>query len=277
MRNLLSANFSRLWKNKLFYFALGCMLLLSIVGMFNGCRQASMDAMSEYTYHLEDFYFNLAPLVGLFSAVFIGLFLGTEYSDGTLRNKLIVGHTRLDIYLANFLTCTAASLLFVAAWLIGGLVGVPTLGLWQMTPSKLFSYLAICLLFNTVFAAIFTLIGMLFSNKATGAVVSILFFLALLVGASMIYNALSEQEFISGVVITLEGMHMGEPTLNPNYIRGVLRTVYETILNILPTGQAILMANLDITRPLFQMTASLFLILLICACGALLFSKKDLK
>ena len=93
----------------------------------------------------------------------------------------------------------------------------------------------------------------------------------------MIYNALSEQEFISGVVITLEGMHMGEPTLNPNYIRGVLRTVYETILNILPTGQAILMANLDITRPLFQMTASLFLILLICACGALLFSKKDLK
>ena len=32
MRNLLSANFSRLWKNKLFYFALGCMLLLSIVG-----------------------------------------------------------------------------------------------------------------------------------------------------------------------------------------------------------------------------------------------------
>ena len=71
-------------------------LACSIVNMRSGCRQATLD-MSEFNYTLDHFYFAGMPFIGIFIAAFIGLLLGTEYSDGTMRNKLIVGHTRTNV------------------------------------------------------------------------------------------------------------------------------------------------------------------------------------
>ncbi|MGY3662454.1 MAG: hypothetical protein ACXAHE_00930 [Roseburia sp. 1XD42-69] len=47
------------------------------------------------------------------------MFLGTDYSDGTIRNKLTVGHTRTNIYLANLIVTFAAGLLIMCVWFIG--------------------------------------------------------------------------------------------------------------------------------------------------------------
>ena len=277
MRRLLSANFTRLWKNRVFWFSLLAILVISVINMANGCRQ-DLEMLAEgYSKGLDDYYFELAPFLGLFFAVFISLFLGTEYSDGTVRNKVVIGHSRGSIYLANVLTCTAASFLFAAAWMLGGLVGIPVLGVWRMGLSGAMQYLCLSLLFFAALSAIFTLVGSISSNKAASAVISMLLFLGLLVVASMIYNRLCEPEMISSVEITAEGMQMTEPSRNPDYVGGTLRTVYELILNILPTGQAILMANLEITRPVLQMASSALITAVVTAVGIALFRKKDLK
>ena len=39
--------------------------------------------------------------VVLLSSILTGLYLGTDYSNGTIRNKLTVGRTRIEIYFAN--------------------------------------------------------------------------------------------------------------------------------------------------------------------------------
>lgn len=96
MRKLMSANLSRLWKDKIFWIGMLTILACSIVNMRSGCRQATLD-MSEFNYTLDHFYFAGMPFIGIFIAAFIGLLLGTEYSDGTMRNKLIVGHTRTNV------------------------------------------------------------------------------------------------------------------------------------------------------------------------------------
>ena len=48
-------------------------------------------------------------------------------------------------------------------------------------------------------------------------------------------------------------------------------------MHILPTGQAILLANDELTHPLASLAASLVITLATCGCGLALFARKDLK
>ena len=58
------------------------------------------------------------------SAVLIVLYLGTEFDENTVRNKLSVGHTRKEIYYANYLTCITFSLsLLLICLLSSGVAG----------------------------------------------------------------------------------------------------------------------------------------------------------
>jgi hypothetical protein len=65
-------------------------------------------------------------------AISIARFIGTDYDDGTIRNKFIIGYTRSEIYAANLLTCCICSTLLFVSWAVGGLAGIPYFGLWSV-------------------------------------------------------------------------------------------------------------------------------------------------
>ena len=129
MSRLLSAGYSRLWKNKVFWLEMGAVLVYAVVFMLNGCRQAA--ANGGIGYSLDQFYFHFAVSVGLFGAIFTSLFIGTEYSDGTIRNKFVIGHSRAAVYLSNLLVSGSAMLLMAGVWMLAALIGVPFLGFWK--------------------------------------------------------------------------------------------------------------------------------------------------
>jgi len=276
MRNLLSANFARLRRDKCFLLCIGTMLLYAVLYMLNGCRLAATD-LSEYHYSLDQYYFHFAVIIGIFPALLSGMFLGTEYSDGTIRNKIIVGHTRTHIYLAGQLTLFTATLLITLVWLIGALVAVPTLGLWKMSAQDILICLCIAVLFEGAFAAIFTFLSMLSTNKAVTVVLTLLLFLGLLILASMLYNALLEPETVSELRMTVNGIETGEPAPNPRYISGITREIYAFLLDVLPTGQGLQMWQLELGHPLRMLLSSAAITAAATFGGLALFSKKDLK
>lgn len=276
MNKLLRSNFTRLWKNKLFWLCMGAMLVYSIVYMLNGCRQATA-AMAEYQYGLDQYYFHFALLIGFFCTLFSSMFFGTEYSDGTIRNKIIVGHTRADIYLSSLLTTFTATLLIMSAWLLGALIAVPTLGFWKMGVLHLLEYLLIAVMLVLAFSAICTAVNILSSNKAITIVISILLFLGLFIFASTIYNSLSQPQMTSGVIITANGMEMADPAPNPNYISGVTRKIYDFIVDFLPTGQGLRMWQLEISNPVRMLASSAFITVVTTVGGIFAFKKKNIK
>lgn len=279
MRKLLSANFSRLWKDKIFWLCMGAMLIYSVVYMLNGSRQATID-LAEYNYSIDKYYFHFALVIGAFCALFSSMFLGTEYSDGTIRNKIVIGHTRINIYIADLITSFTATLLIMLVWLMGALVAIPALGVWEMGIPNLLAYLFIAVMFEAALSAIFTFICMQSTNKAMTVMISILLFLGLLVFASMTDNALNEPEMTSGVQITANGMEMSEPAPNPNYVSGVTRTIYEWIVDFLPTGQGLQMWQLKIgnaARMVRMLVSSVAITVLTTLGGIFLFKRKDLK
>lgn len=275
MRKLLSANFSRLWKSKVFWLCMGCMLAYCLVYMWNGCRQAQI--VPEYHHSIDDYYFNFAFSIGAFCALFCSMFLGSEYSDGTIRNKIIVGHTRRDIYLANFITAFVASLLIMLVWLVGALAAIPVLGTWEMGVSGLFLYLLIAMMFVGAFVSIFMFIGMLSENKAITVAICIFLFLGLLIFASMIYNDLSQPQMTENIEMTVDGIKMGEPMPNPQYVSGTKRLVYQYILDILPTGQGLQMWQLGIGSPVRLLVSSVCIMVFMTLGGIWIFKRKNIK
>ena len=277
MNKLLSAGFTRLRKDKVLWGAVAVMLLYSVINMLNGCRQATSSAMAEYNYPLDRYYFQYALLIGMFCSVVTGMFLGPEYSEGTLRNKLIVGHTRPAVYLSNLMISFSASLLLLLTWLVGALTGVPTLGFWKMG-SGLLLYLAVSICYLAAFSAIYTFLSMLISRKSIAEVGSLLLFFCLLLLGSSIYQALKEPEFVNNIIMTMEeGMQMGDPMPNPNYLTGMKREIYQFLADFLPTGQCVQMFDLNLAHPLRMIICSLSITAATTAGGIFLFQRKNLN
>ena len=278
MNKLMRAGLFRLRRDRVFWLCLGAMVVVAAGQMTMGVQQSRVMAAEGYTVMLAGSFFPLVQAVMVCISVFTGLYLGTDHSEGALRNRMMVGHSRGRIYLAGLGTAMTGTLCFLAAWLLGG--GLPVLlhrELWQMGAGQTGLYILVALFSALALTSILTLVGMLAEKKSTAAVVSILLALGLVLVSTWLYSRLLEPEMESGLIITAGGMEWGDPTPNPRYVSGALRQVFQGLLNLLPTGQAVLLADMAVDRPLWNLLASAAVILTATLGGMAAFRRKDLK
>jgi ABC-type transport system involved in multi-copper enzyme maturation permease subunit len=233
---------------------------------------------------LEDCYFNNVPHIGFFGALFAGLFMGTEYGAGTLRNKLVMGHRRVKIYMAQWLAVNTGMQLMLAAWLLGGLSGIYYIGLWQMPPAEIAGYITVSILALSALSAVYALVGMLCANKAAASVIVIFLFIVLFAGSGMVMSRLEQPEMRSGGYTLATNEATGqtefvpeEENPNPEYISGTTREVYQFIWDLLPTGQMISAVQLEITQPWRLAGYSALVTAAVTAAGVFFFRRKDVK
>ncbi|MEN6489658.1 MAG: ABC transporter permease subunit [Smithella sp.] len=272
MSKLLRANFVRLKKDKVFWIGMAFMFAFGIFGVIQKC-------INDPTAPPDQLLFIFPVLIGIVSAAFCSLYIGTEYSDGTIRNKLIIGHKRSIVYLSNFITCSAAGILMSLSYITAvAVLGFPLLGLPQMNAGAAIILLLTSLVMIIACTALFTLLCMLNQNKAVAAVVCILSIIVLLVLASMIKSRLDAPEFYNSYIITdSSGNTATEPVRNPLYLEGTKREVYQFFLDFLPTGQAIEISSQTTPHLWLMPLYSLFIAIASTLSGVLCFYKRDLK
>ena len=193
-----------------------------------------------------------------------------------------IGHTRTSIYLSNLLLVFSASLMIMAAWLVGALSGIPALGLWAMDISSLLLYLLVSMMFTAAFCAIFTLASMVSANKAATVVASLLIFAGMLISASIMYEQLAEPELIRAdretVVVFDNTLNPDEPLPpNPRYLSGTKREAIMVVFTVLPTGQSLQISMLQASDYMLMLLSSVSVTVLVSSAGIALFRKKDLK
>ena len=284
MRNLFSANFARLRKNLLFWFSVAVMACYAVIMLASWYRTNQIILQSdrpEMAMGMDQFLFSVIGLIGILLAAFVGLFLGTEYSDGALRSKLIVGHSRSAVYLSNLFAAVIASFLMCLAYIAVILaVGVPVYGPSTTEPLILLRRLAEALAVCMAHCALFTLVTMNWGNKALSAVVCVLGVLALMWMTSGMRNHLIEPEFYTSEVFdeALQDWVASEPRPNPNYVGEPLRTVYRFFCDILPTGQGMQLTGTKVEgRSPLLAVYSLAITAVSTAAGLLLFRRKNIK
>lgn len=277
MRKLLSANFSRMWKNKFF---LGAGIFMIFMGVYTPIMNYIKLVNDGYgPIPLESAFSMFAFWISILIPVLCSLYIGTEYSDGTMRNKVVVGNKRTSIYFANFIVCIVAEIILMFAYIIPYLcVGIPLLGFFETVLTFVIGKVLCTVTLVLALTALFVMVATLCHSKSITSITCILGVFILLFLGVYITNRLSEPEVYDGFEMTTEeGVVKEQTELNPNYLRGTERKVYEFLFDFLPGGQIVQLSSDSIPPHMLQMSLySVIIAVISTGAGTYIFRRKDL-
>lgn len=246
MYRLLSANMIRLFSGKTFW-----MTLLGMAGMET---VISILLLGQDSMRIDIPLYISIQSIGIFLSIVLSALFGTEYGDGTLRNKMIVGYERNQIYLAGFFTAGTAFTLFYLIWILLGclfafFMHIPFCFDSQMILTGVIGWLA-CVSYSSIF----TFIGMLSNTKSKTSMMNVFSALILMFGGLLCYSLSS-----SGV------------------LTGIYQQLFQLIFDVNPYGQIFQFMTVDGSTLLRLGCYSFALIFVINVAGIWRFHKKDLK
>lgn len=275
MSNLFSVGLFRTVRSKLFYILLALTALVMAYVYYNTYRVQLGPDFSQ----LDLYFFQFINANIVSAAVFCPLFLSSEYGDGALRNKLMVGRTRPQIYLANLaVNCLYGTAACLAAVVAGLCVGVPLLGWFQNAgPGKIMLYVLLALATTWVCAALYTFLSMVVASRGVAITLCILLAFGLILLGQYLYLALSQEEVLTALFYTDTGEMAVSEQPNPAYLTGFARQVYQFFYELTPGGQAYQILGMSAQSPLRLLGYSGLVFVLVTGLGLAIFQKKDVK
>lgn len=286
MNKLVAAELIRMIKSNIFKV---CLLISAGVGILNVMMRWYDIKMN------ADFYEKLGQeqsnadgllFVGMLYmifvvAVFVSIFVGTEYSDGTMRNKMVVGHIRWNIYVSKLIVCAVADVIIHLLSVLTVLIfGTFFLGGTTLSLGKIFLMMCVSASVFMALTAFLLLLSMSIQSRAYGGVVCLLATLVMLFASMSIYQRLFAPEYYEEYGYADE--ETGEVTevrevRNPQYLTGGKRKAYEFFHDFLPTSQIYQVMEHKTDR--FPVIIAYDLIIMIATTGAgmAIFQRKNLK
>lgn len=279
MSRLLCADFAKLKKNRFFWL---CIIGMVGFGLFMKIMEyITMQQYADEAPPLDSMLSVYSMVIGFLTAAFVSLFVGTEYSDGTIRNKIIIGHSRAAIYFSNLITCSAAGFFMCLAYLLPALAaGIPLCGIKTADFRYLAGMILCSFIMTLAFTSLCTLVGMLCQNKAMTAVITILSVCLLFAASVYISAKLNEPETYPEIsAFADDGSVIDDRDVpNPGYVRGTQRQIYEFLDEFLPTGQSVILTRGDKDASFLLMSAySAGITAVAAGMGIFIFRKRDIK
>lgn len=245
MRNLLSAGFVRLWRCKTLWLSCTFLAATTISSVWT--------RYSDGFYYLDTAFMYYVLFIAILIPLVCTLFIVVDYADGTIRNKVACGHSKVSVYLSNLILCSVGSLIMCTAGMVPGLaLGLPLLGRFNMGPTRAIMFFIGVYTLSLAWTAIFTLIAMLVSNRTISVVAALLLSLTLLT----------------------VGANLNDPADVPE---GPVRDTTQFLSDFTPGGQTLQHVNQRAEHPEVLMAYDAVLFVLTTGTGLALFRRKDLK
>lgn len=299
MSDLLASDFARLIKSQLFrgviIFCIESIIFEILINYFS----------KELNQFLVEGLLNTNFIViGILLSIFIGLFIGSEYSDGTIRNKLIAGNSRAAVYFSNYIVCMIAGFLILAVNFImvyGISLAVygphvyPTYEMAVQETTKMIEKQFVGFYIMAAYIALFVMMTMVICSKPVGTATVMIIAVIMLIAGISIDSSMSEyntqdlaQETISA---ESEAEEEVEEEIDPedfmmnNYARrnnkelsGAKLKVYLVLNKMLPTAQSQKLTRYNALKdPDDYVLYDISIVLVSTVLGLIIFNRKDLK
>ncbi len=278
MYKLLNAGFYRLRKNKIFWGILIITLGMACIFLYSVSSSTAIDQL----------LLKNIGVIGIFISIFISLFVGLEYANGTIRNKIVVGHSRIKIYLSNLIiSITVGIIIEFVYMLFVAIIGIPVHGGLQIPTFQFIMTLLNVVMIIVSYSSIFNCITLLCHDITMSTVICIILVLVMFIADGTLSLIANEEEYRYMITHNEQGVvtkEIIEP--NPNYPGETKKKIAQTILNIMPMSQANkitgdisnqILLNEEATDTTILLLYSLGTTIIINVIGIYFFSKKELK
>lgn len=257
MRNLIRAEVYRYKNNRFFWFML-CAAFLS--GAFYGLTVIGSA--------FDDMF--VVPLFVIL-AFFISLSIGREYSDGTIRNKVISGKTKTVILVSKLVISISVSVIMTTAFLLPCIAITAADVLSKIPASVLLWTLLGFFLLNIAWAVMFTVVSTLICSWEIAGILNFILIIAIMFGSYQLEFMIGQSDFIereecinvpmtpeevkqvqdgtfegsyswdddeNGVITYYKMVVTDQSTYpNPHYVPEPFKTILQSIDSMLPHGQ----------------------------------------
>ena len=240
MINLLKANIDRLKNSKLFIIFIIFTVCLSFIFICNGKR--ILEKYGDQDRNVHQLILNYSLISGFVISIFTCLYLGNEYSEGGIRNKVITGHKRTKIYLSNLIIIMGVNvilyLLFVGISLA---VGTPLLSGANAYIKEFPKYLVYIFLLILAYSSIITFFGMTISNSTVAVLVIMIVTVSLFILGFYSYNQAIKIKYPYNVFQDESGERVTEYIKDEfySYPGDFCVKLHDILLKINPLGQAL--------------------------------------
>lgn len=273
MNKLLKAGFFRLKKDFIFwlfvFFTIGIVLFTLIRHYLS---KSVVDVSSDIIINEFVMY------IGLFIAIFVSIFVGKEHSEGIIRNKIIVGHSRVFIYLSNLIISIIASVICELIYIIlATVISIPLFGGFELNLFQFGMSMLNTLLVIVAYCSIFNFVTMICSEITVSTTICIFLFIVMFIAQASFALTANSNKYIEHTYYENGNKYIISQEINPNYPGEQIVKMAKMVYLLIPQGQAMEIGSGD-TEYAYQMPMySLIVIGIFNVCGLYLFSKKELK
>lgn len=189
MRELLKFEYYRIFKSKVIWLmaafaalapilaAAALNLIIKELGVDLSDINFTSSNEKYFTWFIISYFYERIPLV---LALFIPLFIGRDYKDGVIRNKLTAGHTRFDIFASYVVTQVSVAAALSVIYILAGTVSMlfTKVGL-NLNHGEMLVRAATLLLALIATTTLFAVISLLIKSRAGTTVLCIAFIFTL--------------------------------------------------------------------------------------------------
>lgn len=275
MYNLLNATFFRLRKNKIFWITIAITLVIAIFLFSNKINTNNAGT----TKGIDQLLLDYLNVIGIILSIFTSFFIGSEYSNGAIRKKLSVGNSRMKIYFSNLIISIITGIIIELVYLVFiAIIGIPNLGGLQMPLSQFLVILLSIVMIIVTYSCIFTFISLLCTDITIATVINLISVLIMFVGGGALSLTANSEEFLKNTIANEKGEVIEVQEPNPNYPGKEKKKLAQTVLYLIPAGQANQIINYSNNTDFkLLLLYSLGVSIVITTMGIYAFSKEDLK
>lgn len=282
MINLLHAGYRRMFHSKLLYFLCSVMFLIvffySLALYVLGISQGGGNGFASTDNFVLSFpSIALIPTIGMAIYIFGANLIGKDFEFQTIKNKIIIGNSKIKIYLVHWILVFSAGMLFYLAYYFGvltvgmALVGKPFRLLYAFDVLKLLGYQVLLVL---TYASVVTSICHITKNKTVSVILLLVSGVVLMTLGYSIIDRLNEPEF-------WKDYETGQLIVNSGYIKpGFLRSLLTFVVHFFPScSSCYFMLSTGLSEiPLLEISIyAIVFIVLFSVLGLYIFHRSDLK
>lgn len=213
MANLLAEGYRRLFKGKRFYIVLAVIMAIPIIA------SVFIRIVEKRALNLGGaLAFSMIGTMTMFISITAGLFIITDFKNNTIRNKIIIGHSRTKIYLANLIiSLTVAFIYQMVFWLT--LIGLcKTIMRFDDFPSKeIFQNMLLTMAIIFAFTSCFVFLCTTLKNTG-GFALSLMLDTILNMIVSLVLMFLGNKTISKILLTAVPSMQRNEFSYNPTVV-----------------------------------------------------------